>query len=245
METTDSNPHSLTTGQAVYVWLSGLFVTALLIANVVGVKLFRFELPIGETVIPIEHTAGMLAFPVTFLLTDLINEYYGKRATRRVMYIAFAMGAAAFIFIYASRRLPTLENIPGTATNAAFENVFGAAALMYLASLGAFLVGSLLDIFIFAAFKRATKGRLIWLRATGSTVISQLFDSFLVTFLYFEVAQVATGGEAAPFGFVLRTALTGYILKFIIAVVLTPVIYLGRWAMSRFFGLTPIPASGA
>ncbi|MDX2116035.1 MAG: queuosine precursor transporter [Planctomycetota bacterium] len=239
------SPHALTVPQRVYVWLTAAFVTALLAANILGVKLFSFTLPIAGFTIPVEHTVGMLSFPITFLLTDLLNEYYGKRATRRVTYIAFAMGAIAFVLIWIARRVPTLEGIPGTATAASFENVFGAAALMYLASLGAFLVGSLLDIAIFGAFKRLTGGRLVWLRATGSTLVSQLVDSFVITILFFQVAQALTGGEAASFRFVIATALTGYILKFVIAVVLTPVIYLGRWILARWFGLTPIPASAA
>lgn len=237
-------PYEFSTQQKVYVWLSGVCVTALLAANVIGVKLFRFDVPVtDDRSLPIEHTAGMLAFPITFLLTDLLNEFYGKRGARRAVYIAFAMGALAFLVISIARALPILEGIPGTATNEAFENVFGSAALMYLASLGAFLVGSLIDVFTFSFAKRLTGGRMVWLRATGSTVISQFADSFVVTILFFQVAQKLTGGEAAPFSFVLKTALTGYILKFFIAIALTPFIYLGRWIMSRWFGLVPLPVN--
>ena len=235
-------PHALSPQQQVYLWLSALFVTALLVANVVGVKLFRFTIDLGGWTIPVEHTVGMLAFPITFLLTDLLNEYYGTRATRRVAYVAFAMGAAAFAMYTIARRIPIREGVPGTASADAFENIFGAASLMYLASLGAFLVGAMLDILLFSVFKKLTKGKLVWLRATGSTVVSQLVDSFIITILFFQVAQTLTGGEAAPFSEVLKIALTGYILKFVISVVLTPVIYLGRWVLSKWLGLTPIPA---
>ncbi|MBL8747154.1 MAG: queuosine precursor transporter [Phycisphaerae bacterium] len=241
-----TDPHALSVPQRVYMWLSTVLVTCLLVANVVGVKLFRVELDLGPLgLIPVEHTVGMLPFPMTFLLTDLLNEYFGKKAARRTTYIAFVMGGLAFAMYAVARKAPILEGIPGTATQGAFENVFGAATLMYLASLGAFLFGSLLDIFLFGVFKRFTGGRYVWFRATGSTVISQLFDSFLVTFFFFYVAQVLTGGESASFGFIFRTALTGYVLKFVIAVAMTPLIYLGRWMLSRWFGLVPIPASGA
>lgn len=239
-------PHALTAAQSLYLWLTALTVTALLVANVVGVKLFHVEIDLGPLGrIPVEHTVGMVSFPVTFLLTDLLNEYFGKRAARRTTYVAFVMGAAAFAFYEFGRRLPTLEGIPGTATDEAFQNIFGSATLMYVSSLAAFLLGSLLDIFLFGLFKRWTAGRMVWLRATGSTVISQLFDSFAVTFFFFHLAQVLTGGEPASLRFIFNTALTGYILKFIIAVALTPAIYLGRWIVSRVFGLTPIPASRA
>lgn len=241
-----ADAHAFTNPQLIYLWLSSILVTCLLVANVVGVKLFRVELHLGPLgLIPVEHTVGMLPFPVTFLLTDLLNEYYGKRAARRVTYIAFVMGALAFGMYAAARAMPILEGIPGTANHQAFENIFGAAALMYLASLGAFLFGSMLDIFLFGVFKRLSGGRYVWFRATGSTVISQLFDSFLVTVLFFYVAQRLTGGQPADFGFILRTALTGYVLKFVIAVSLTPMIYLGRWVLSRWFGLVPIPPSQA
>lgn len=236
--------HPLSGPQQVYLWLSAIMVTALLAANVVGVKLFSLQLDLGSLGrIPIEHTAGMIPFPITFLLTDLLNEYFGKKAARRTTYVAFAMGALAFAIYAAALRIPILEGIPGTATQEAFENIFGAATLMYLASLGAFVLGSMLDIFLFGLFKRLTRGKLVWLRATGSTVISQLFDSFLVTFFFFYVAQALTGGQTADAKFIFQTALTGYVLKFVIAIVLTPFIYLGRWMLSRWFGLVPIPAA--
>jgi queuosine precursor transporter len=226
-----------------YFWLSAVFVTCLLLANILGVKLFRFELPLFGRVIPVEHTVGMLTFPITFVLTDLLNEYYGKLAARRVTFVAFAMGLVAFVLVYIARTFPILSGIPGTATQDAFENIFGAAALMYIASMVAFLFGSLLDIFLFGVFKRLTAGKMVWLRATGSTVISQLFDSFIVTIVFFIVLQALTGGTPASMDFVLKTALTGYILKFVLSIALTPVIYAGRWAISRWCGMRPMPPS--
>jgi uncharacterized integral membrane protein (TIGR00697 family) len=93
--------------------------------------------------------------------------------------------------------------------------------------------------------KRLTGGKLIWLRTTGSTVVSQLFDSLLITFLFFYLLPRLLGNEAATLQFVMQTAVTGYVLKFFIAVALTPAIYAGRWAIRRFFGMTPIPAISA
>lgn len=235
-------PHALSRPQKVYLWLAAINVTALLLANIVGVKLFRFEVPMGSGILPIEHTVGMLPFPITFLLTDLLNEYFGKKATRRVMYVSFAMAALAWLLIALSREFPTKEGIPGTATHAAYENVFGAAALMYLASIIAFFVGSLIDIAVFGAFKRMTNGKMVWLRATGSTVVSQVFDSLVITFVFFQLLQRVSGNDAPTIEWTLKTAMTGYILKFAIAVVLTPLIYAGRWVLRRWFGLTPMGA---
>lgn len=235
-------PHALSRAQLIYLWLAAVNVTALLLANIVGVKLFRFNADFGFGPFGIEHTVGMLPFPITFLLTDLLNEYYGRRATRRVAYIAFAMAALAWALLWIARRFPTLEGIPGTATEESFEIIFGASSLMYLASIAAFLVGSLLDISIFGLFKRATGGRFVWLRATGSTVISQLFDSLIITFLFFQFFPLLLGGEAPTIGWTLKTALTGYVLKFVIAVVLTPLIYAGRALLRDVAGLRPLPA---
>ncbi len=237
--------HALSRAQLVYLWLAAVNITALLLANIVGVKLFRFEVPDlgfgGGGGFGIEHTVGMLPFPITFLLTDLLNEYYGRRATRRVAYIAFTMAVLAWGLLWIARKFPILEGIPGTATDEAFENIFGAASLMYLASISAFLVGSLLDISIFGLFKRLTGGRFVWLRATGSTVISQVFDSLLVTFLFFQVFPLLLGESAAGFVWTLKMAATGYVLKFVIAVLLTPMIYLGRWMLRDIVGLRPLP----
>ena len=235
-------PHAPSRPQLVYLWLAAVNVTALLLANIVGVKLFVFRnVDLGFGAFNIEHTMGMLPFPITFLLTDLLNEYYGRRATRRVAYIAFTMAGLAWGLLWISRQFPTLEGIPGTATEEAYELIFGASSLMYLASIAAFLVGSLLDISLFGLFKRLTGGRFVWLRATGSTVISQLFDSLIVTFLFFYIFPRLLGQESATFEFTLKTAFTGYILKFFIAVVLTPFIYAGRALLRDVVGLQPLP----
>ena len=185
---------------------------------------------------------GMLPFPITFLLTDLINEYYGKKGARRVVYIAFAMAALAFILIAISRAVPIREGIPGTATQAAFENIFGAAALMYIASLVAFLCGSLLDILLFGVFKRLTKGKMVWLRATGSTVISQFFDSLVVSFVFFMFIPLILGNPAQSPAGAFEIAAGGYELKLYLAILVTPFIYLGRWMIREWFGLRPLPA---
>lgn len=238
----DHEPHAVTRAQLVYLWLAAVNVTVLLLANIVGVKLFVFrDVDLGFGAFNIEHTMGMLPFPITFLLTDLLNEYYGRRATRRVAYIAFTMAGLAWGLLWISRQFPTLEGIPGTATEEAYELIFGASSLMYLASIAAFLVGSLLDISLFGLFKRLTGGRFVWLRATGSTVISQLFDSLIVTFLFFYIFPRLLGQESATFEFTLKTAFTGYILKFFIAVILTPFIYAGRALLRDVVGLQPLP----
>ncbi len=233
-------PHALTGPQSVYLWLSGLFVASLLIADITGVKLFQFRLG----AFTIQHTCGMLTFPVTFLLTDLVNEFYGKRAARRLVWLALSMGLFVFVVVNIALAMPAWD-VPFNIKPGSFADVFANSRVMYIASLGAFLIGSLADISIFGWLKRLTGGRLVWLRATGSTVVSQFIDSFIVTWLAFSVGRLLFPTDAAPMpmGEVLKTAATGYILKFVIAIALTPLIYLGRWLLTSRFGMKPIPAA--
>lgn len=236
----------LSTPQHVYLWLSALSVAALIISDITGVKLFSIPLPfklpvLGENLV---HSCGMLAFPITFLLTDLVNEYYGRKAARRIVYISFTMGAVVWVVVRATLAMPRLD-APYNVQPGAFEAIFNASQLMYVASLMAYITGSLADIAVFGWLKRMTGGRFVWLRATGSTVVSQMLDSLVVTFfgLYlFRVWFPGLGaGDPVPLGSVLTLAATGYILKFFIAIALTPLIYAGRALMQRKFGLIPLP----
>lgn len=229
--------HPLSAPQKMYLWLSVLFVSSLLVADIVGVKLFRIPLPF--TVFgydAIEHTCGMITFPVTFLLTDLVNEHYGPRAARRLTYIGFAAATYVFIILNIAQALPYLD-APYNVSPDEFNAIFGSAKIMYVASLSAYLVGQLSDIAIFGMLKRATGDRLIWLRATGSTVISQFIDSFIVSYLAFSLGREIfpdPANPAAPLAAIPAIAVTGYALKFVLAIAVTPLVYLGRRMMKRY-----------
>jgi queuosine precursor transporter len=238
--------------QRVYLWLAVLFVSSLLVADVLGVKLFRIPLGFAfsvpwqsDSIDAIQHTCGMLTFPITFLITDLVNEFYGKQAARRMVWIGFAAGGFVFVMMNIALAMPHWQ-VPFNIPAKSFDDVFASSRVMYVASLSAYLVGSFSDIAIFGWLKRITGGRRVWLRATGSTVVSQAIDSFIVTWLAFSVARSALSDvPAMPMGEVLKTAATGYLLKFVIALGLTPVIYLGRWAMRTRLGLLPLPVDTA
>lgn len=141
-------------GQRLYLWLSGLFVTCLLVADITGGKLFELPLPFGGTLV---HSVGNLAFPVTFLVTDLVNEFYGKRAARHLTFLGLAMAALSFGILFVARKLPT-SGASGISAES-FDAVFAMSNRLYVASLTAYLVGQLTDITVFGYFKRISRGR--------------------------------------------------------------------------------------
>jgi uncharacterized integral membrane protein (TIGR00697 family) len=242
--TTAAEQHSFSVPQKVYLWLAGIFVASLLIADIVGIKLFRIALPfpiLGFDAI--EHTCGMLTFPVTFLLTDLINEYYGKKAARRLTFIGLACGIYVFLVINIAQAMPYLDK-PFNVRKEAFDAIFGSAKIMYMASLVAYLAGQMADIALFGFIKRITGQRFVWLRSTGSTVVSQFLDSFVVSYLAFSLGRQLfpdPGNPPAALSDIPSIAVTGYTLKFVIAIGITPLVYLGRIIMRKCFGLTPLP----
>ena len=235
--------------QRVYVTLAALSVAALLIADIIGVKLFQLDVSYWSgkkwTIV---HTCGMLPFPITFLITDLVNEYYGRKAARRIVWLSLAMGLLVYVVVRVSLRMPHLD-APFNVDKDAFAQIFATSQVMYIASLIAYLVGNMCDIAMFGWIKRLTGGRMIWLRATGSTVVSQFIDSFIVTWVAFSVGRRYFGDPGGPspmpFDEVLRTAATGYVLKFVIGIGITPLIYLGRHIIRTRYGLVPLPASNA
>lgn len=230
----------LDTRARIFVGLTAAFVTALLIADLTGGKFFRLQLFTVGGYEFVTHSVGMLSFPITFLLTDLINEYYGAKAARFVTLVGLACAAMAFLLVLVGRALPVAPESP--LPQAAFDQVFGMSNRLYVASLTAYLVGQMADISLFGLLKRLTGGRMVWLRATGSTVVSQAIDSFLVTFILFYGAA-GPDGKMPQTATLLGIAATGYILKFALALGLTPVIYLCRWFLHRRFGLVPLPAA--
>lgn len=237
-------PHPFTTAQKVYLWLATLFIASLLIADIVGIKLFRIPLPFSIFGFDaVEHTCGMLTFPITFLLTDLVNEYFGPRAARRLTFMGLAAASFAFVIMNIAQAMPYLQ-APFNVRKEHFDAIFGSAKVMYVASLTAYVVGQLSDIALFGFLKRLTGNRYVWLRATGSTVISQFIDSFIVSYLAFSLGREIFADPAnppAPISAIPSIAVTGYVLKFVLAIAITPLIYLCRWLVERQFGLRPLP----
>lgn len=228
-----------------FIYLSAFFVTNALIAEFIGVKIFSLEQTLGMK--PIQFsllgqpglsfnlTAGVLLWPFVFVLTDLINEYYGKKAVRLLSLLTAGLICYAFALFYLGIQLPPADFWPGSSKlvpdmNRAFQAVFGQGLWIIAGSMVAFLVGQLLDVTIFQWLKRKTGDRALWLRATGSTLISQLVDSFVVLFIAFYL------GAGWSLQLVLAIGLVNYVYKFSCAVLMTPVIYGVHLLMDYYLG---------
>jgi len=205
----------LTPRQRLYVYLCAVFLTALLIGDTIGSKLFTLDIPCGVGTLHATLSVGAIWFPITFLLTDVINEFYGSVGARFVTFVGFWMAIAPLLIILAARKIPAAPFSP--VKQEAFDNVLGNANTIFFASLVAYVVGQLIDIGIFQYAKRLTQSRHIWLRSTGSTLISQLVDTVIVTYVAF-YGQIPTARLH-------QAATTSYVVKVLLAIGLTPVIY--------------------
>ena len=221
--------------QWLFVFLVGLFVTNAITAELISNKLIEIPLTfsLGDNKFgPFVTIVGVLPWPVVFILTDLLNEFYGEKAVRRISWITAILIAYCFIIVSLALNLPA-KVIPGStlATDVEFSKVFGQAQMVIVGSIAAFLVSQLMDVTVFHWIKRKTGNRLIWLRSTGSTVISQLVDTCVVLYIGF----VLPG--AISFNDFLQIAPTNYFLKLIIAISLTPLIYLGHYLVKRYLNV--------
>lgn len=221
--------------QRVYFYLCAVFLTALLIGDTIGAKLFVVPIPLGVTTLHATLSVGVMWFPITFLLTDVINEFYGSKGARFVTFLGFWMAVMSFVIIWIARRIPAASFSP--VSQAAFDSVLGNANTIFVASLVAYLVGQLVDITVFQAAKRLTQSRHIWLRSTGSTVISQLVDTVVVT-------TIAFGSKLSP-TLLKQTVIAQYAVKLVIAIGLTPLIYAMHGLLHRKLHLEEHPADAA
>jgi uncharacterized integral membrane protein (TIGR00697 family) len=219
-----------------FLALAGIFTTCLVVGDIIGGKLVSTTLFGAE----FTTTVGMVPFPVTFLLTDVLNEFYGQRAARFITVVGFFMAVLSFAFIFTAAAIPfaAFTHAPDwTGVNeASFNNVFLGSMRMIVASLCAYLVSQFVDIGVFHALKRVTSGKLLWLRATGSTAVSQLIDTVVINF-------VAWSGTMAT-SKIVTIIYTAYGLKLLIAVGLTPFIYLCHTLVQRGLGIPPILVGG-
>ena len=236
MTTSEENARINQRRQWLFVFLAGLFITNAITAELISNKLI--EIPISFAfgngqLGPFVTIVGVIPWPVVFLLTDVLNEFYGAKAVRRLSWITAILIAYCFIIVSIALALPAKE-IPGSslATDAEFSKVFGQAQLVIVGSIAAFLFSQLLDALLFQRIKARTGNKMIWLRSTGSTVISQAIDTVVVLYIGF----VLPGALGWKEFFVI--APTNYFLKLLIALALTPLIYLLHYGVSRYLGIS-------
>lgn len=231
-----------------FVFLTAFFVANALIAECIGGKLFSLERLFGRSVQPFSLfgetgltytlTCGVLLWPLEFVLTDIVNEYYGPKAVRRISLIAVSLISYAFLMFYAAIHVPADQSFWITSKQSlgvpnlqdAFSAIFGQGMWIIFGSLVAFFASQLLDVWVFHRIKKITGERFVWLRATGSTLVSQLIDSFIVLFIAFKL------GAGWSFQRVLAVGLVNYSYKATMALLLTPVIYMMESAIEKFFG---------
>ncbi len=234
-----------------FIILGGFFIANALIAEVIGVKIFSMEDSMGipraninlfGSPFSFHLTAGVLLWPVVFIMTDIINEYYGPKGVKFLSYLSIGLISYSF-FIYNSAigLAPSEYFSIGNGIDkpdAAFRGIFGQGLWIIIGSIIAFLIGQLLDVFVFHRIRKMTGEKYIWLRATGSTLISQLIDSFVVLFIAFYIGKRLQQGQGDPWSIhqVLVTGTGNYIYKFLVAILLTPVIYLIHNVIEKYLG---------
>jgi len=230
-----------------FLGITAFFVANALIAECIGGKIFSLEGVLGispanftlfgESGLSFNLTCGVLLWPLEFVITDIVNEYYGPKAVRRISIIAVSLITYAFIMFYIAMHIApagfwitskTADGIPSM--QGAFEAIFGQGMWIILGSLVAFLVSQFIDVIVFHKIKKITGEKMPWLRATGSTVVSQLVDSFVVLVIAFKL------GNNWTWSFVLAVCVVNYMYKFTMAIILTPVIGFVEARIENYLG---------
>lgn len=237
-----------------FLILACFFIANALIAELMGVKLFSLENTFGADPLHLRIfgndfsfslTAGVLLWPVVFIMTDIINEYFGMKGVRFLSFLAIGLISYAFIMFQGAIHLTPADFWVGNYekqgvpdADKAYRAIFGQSSWIIIGSLVAFLVGQVLDVFIFHKIKKLTGEKRIWLRSTGSTVVSQFVDSFVVLFIAFYIGRRISANQGPPWSLslVMTICVGNYIYKFVMAVLLTPVIYLIHGWIEGYLG---------
>ncbi|WP_081211743.1 queuosine precursor transporter [Salegentibacter sediminis] len=222
---TELYPKDRLAAQRIYLILAGLFISSLVVSNLIFQKFFSWDF---FGLYTFEISVGILPYPLTFLITDIISEVYGKKRANQVVTTGIFASFFSLLLIYVADAVPATEWSP--IGDALFTRVFGATAIAVLASMIAYLLAQYIDISIFHFWKRLTKGRHLWLRNNFSTFLSQFVDTFSVLFLLSSFGKI----EWELFGALL---LSGFLFKVIVALLDTPLLYASVYLLRRRFGM--------
>ncbi|MEI7977895.1 MAG: queuosine precursor transporter [Bacteroidota bacterium] len=234
-----------------FLVLGSFFIANALIAEFIGVKIFSLETTFGfnpaninifEYNLSFNLTAGVILWPIVFIMTDIINEYFGHKAVKLYSYIAASLITYSFLAVYLAMNtvgsdfwnIKKLEN-SSLDMNLAYNNIFGQGLWIIIGSLVAFLVGQVLDVKVFQAVRKITGEKKLWLRATISTLVSQLIDSFVVLFIAFYIGKINTPDQW-PLSQVIAISIVNYLYKFIIAWLMIPVLYFIHKLIDKYLG---------
>ena len=230
-----------------FVGLTAFFCVNAVLAEFIGVKIFALEDTLGIAPLQwnlfgqtgsLSFTAGTLLWPIVFVFTDVINEFYGKRGVRMVSWIAVALILYGFVFAFAAIHLAPAswwvdaakdQGVPNY--QYAFAAIFGQGLWTIAGSVVAFMLGQLIDVSVFHRIRRMTGEKHVWLRATGSTAVSQLIDSFVVLYIAFVL-----GPQQWPTSLFMAVSTVNYLYKMLAAIALIPLIYLMRRAIIGYLG---------
>ncbi len=206
--------------EKIFLLLGGFFITNALLGEVIGGKL----LSIGSFTM----SMGIIPWPIVFITTDLINEYFGRDGVKRLTWLTTGLIIYLFVMLFIGMSVKAASFSP--VTDAQFSAVFGQSQWIIVGSIIAFIVSQFLDVSIFWLLRQRTGKRMIWLRASGSTIFSQLIDTFIVAGIGFYLPGKITFTEYV------NTASTGYVFKVLVAVGLTPLIYAGHAIIDNYLG---------
>ena len=208
-----------------YLILAGLFICSLVVSNLIFQKFFVWDF---FGLYTFEISVGILPYPITFLITDLISEVYGKKKANQVVTAGIFASFFSLLIVYTANHVPATEWSP--VSDSLFTLVFGATVVAVFASMMAYLLAQYIDIYIFHFWKRVTKGKHLWLRNNFSTFSSQFVDTFTVLFLLCSFNKISWD----LFGGLL---LSGFLFKVIVAAIDTPFLYAGVYVLRKKFGL--------
>lgn len=220
-ETKSSTPMwSAHSNEFFYSFLAGIFLTSLTLGNIVGITKF---VDLGWFVIP----AGLLAYPFTFLATDLISELYGRRRAQALVWVGFSMNLFMLVLMWLGHMLPDASGVSGAATT--FEQVYVFMKPNVAASMVAYLVAQTIDVQLFHFWRQLTGGRHLWLRNNGSTILSQIVDTVLILSILYVAGNL--GKDVDSIAKLIPLALSSYAFKLVFALLDTPLFYAGVYTL--------------
>ena len=232
-----------------FLILGSFLISNAILAEFIGVKIFSVEGSLGIPKFDINMfgvkdlsfnmSAGVVTWPIIFIMTDIINEYFGIKQVRFLSILASILICYAFLVLGFAMGLDPSDfwikqtvNCEAINMNTAFNSIFGQGMWIIVGSIAAFLVGQMVDVVIFQKIKRSTGERFLWLRATGSTLVSQFLDSFIVIFIAFYMNPQYNWS----WQMVAAIGLVNYTYKFLVAILMTPLLYLLHGIIDRYLG---------